>query len=106
MAGRQTKGSPWSDEMHEKRAAESSDGEAALGYGEEDGAGCGGGVAADFGGVVDEIAGDGDCGRFRITHWSREAKNLKIGDSGLKEGRKTLAQRRVRNSVHLLWAPV
>lgn len=46
--------------MHQKRAAETAYSKAALGYGEVDGAGGGGGVGADFGGVVDEVAGDGD----------------------------------------------
>ena len=46
--------------MHQEGAAETADGEATLGYCEEDGAGGGRGVGADFGGVVDEIAGDGD----------------------------------------------
>ena len=46
--------------MHQEGAAETADGEATLGYGEEDGAGGGRRVSADFGGVVDKIAGDGD----------------------------------------------
>ena len=46
--------------MHQEGTAEPSDGEAALGYGKVDGAGGGGGVGADLGGVVDEVAGDGD----------------------------------------------
>lgn len=60
LAGRETKASPWSNEMHKKGTAKPSDGEAALGYGEVDGAGRGRCIAADFGGVVDEVAGDCD----------------------------------------------
>ena len=53
-------GLPWTDEVHQKGTAEPSNGEATLGDGQIDSAGGGGGVGADFGGVVDEVAGDGD----------------------------------------------
>ena len=46
--------------MHQEGTAEPSDGEATLGYGEVDGAICRGCVGADFGGVIDEVASDGD----------------------------------------------
>ena len=63
---------PRLDEFHGERAAEAADCEAALGYGEIDGAEGGGGVAADFGGVVDEVAGNCHCDKSKIPYTRKQ----------------------------------